>query len=198
MNLGLQVSSALRSTLQSVSSRSNNVMHVCVKLAAHSYTHYWAAVTSSTCLMCLGVLFGGKKSQEAVCVVWEISPVTMYHTKTAVVTWTHFYCNSSIESKKVLININTMPMFRSPPRTVQTPFSLHKKKKTEGKTWKKSNSSLLIYRRIFLFPQRLSLVFFSFFCVQDICRWEIMHIRRIHTSTVGFSVFQTLSCKANQ
>lgn len=42
----------------------------------------------------------------------------------------------------------------------------------------------------FPFPPQFSLIFlklfFLLFCVQDIRRWKIMHIRRIHTSTVLF------------
>lgn len=125
----------------------------------------------------------------------------MYHTKTAetaVVTWTHFYCNSSIESKKVLININTMPMCRSPPRTVPTPFFPPQEKKERRKYMKKKATT-----RVFLFTgggfsflHRGFLSSFStFFCVQDIRRGKIMHIRRIHSSTAGFSFLKLFPVK---
>lgn len=53
--------------------------------------------------------------------------------ETRAATWTHFYCNSSIESKKVLININTMPMLKSPPRTPSDPpFLSTRKQKRQG------------------------------------------------------------------
>lgn len=42
-----------------------------------------------------------------------------------------FYCNSSIESKKVLININTMPMLKSPLSTPPAPVSPHQEREKE-------------------------------------------------------------------
>lgn len=48
-----------------------------------------------------------------------------------------FYCNSSIESKKVLININTMPMLKSPLSTPPAPVSPHEER--ERKKEKKQN-----------------------------------------------------------
>lgn len=53
------------------------------------------------------------------------------------VTWTHFYCNSSIESKKVLININTMPMLKSPLSTPPTPLFPPRGKKQKKRERKK-------------------------------------------------------------
>lgn len=132
-----------------------------------------------------------KQQEAAVCVVWES---TMHQQKTAesaVVTWTHFYCNSSIESKKVLININTMPMFRSPPRTDSTPpRSLHKKKKREKekheKKKKKATTRVVLFTGggfSFFPPPRLSLDLSPFLCTwHTSLENNVMHIRRIRTS----------------
>lgn len=113
-----------------------------------------------------------------------------------------FYCNSSIESKKVLININTMPMFKSPLGTTPTPFpSMRKEKKIKNKkkivapavvsivAWKK--------RQVFLI-YRISTAdsFPFFFCIQDVRHWK----NNAHTKDTHLhgTFFKTFSCKANQ
>lgn len=164
-------------------------MHECVRPVAQSYTQSGRDVKLRA--LCDWESYLGEKAQSSLC---SLRISTMYHTQTtetAVVTWTHFYCNSSIESKKVLININTMPMFQLPPRTIPTPFfpPQEKKKREKEKHEKSDNSSLLIYRRrIFHFSTAAFSRLFLLFCVQDIRLWKIMHIRRIRTSTVGFSL----------
>lgn len=95
-------------------------------------------------------------------------------TEKLTITWTHFYCNSSIESKKLLININTMPMLKLRSSTPRAPLSLHEETKREkegeekkkkgmehllrcpSKTWKKSNN--------FIYTRRISIsIRFLFF-----------------------------------
>lgn len=112
-----------------------------------------------------------------------------------------FYCNSSIESKKVLININTMPMFKSPPSN-PPPFPPRGKKKKKLKTKKiaaPSVAPIITWKK-----RQVFLIYRIFHCWQDSFLFiygtygagKIMHIRRIHTSTAH--CFKTLSCKANQ
>lgn len=188
-NLCPHVPSALRYV-----SKWNKVVHVCQ--AGNTFLQSGRDVELRALYDCECYLAG-----SSLCSL-RISTATMYHTKTAetaVVTWTHFYCNSSIESKKVLININTMPMFRSPPRTVPTPFFPPQEKKREGNTWKKkATTRVFIYRRrIFLFAPRLSLIFFSFhLCTGHTSRENNAHTKdKLLHSWILF--FETLSCKAN-
>lgn len=131
----------------------------------------------------------------------RISMATMHHTKTAetaIVTWTHFYCNSSIESKKVLININTMPMFRSPPRTVPTPFFPPQEKKREGKTWKKQQlkSSYLQEEDFPFSTAAFSHLFLLFLCTGHVSLENNAH-RKDTNLQLDFLFSETLSCKAN-
>lgn len=123
----------------------------------------------------------------------------MYHTKTAetaVVTWTHFYCNSSIESKKSsdkykhYADVSITSAYRSDPPPPFPP----QEKKWEGKNMEKKKQQLESSYLQEDFPFLVSaLSLFLLFCVQEITnRW------RINTSTVEFSFFfETLSCKAN-
>lgn len=127
----------------------------------------------------------GKTAGSSLCSLRiSAAAAAMYHTKTAesaVVTWTHFYCNSSIESKKVLININTMPMFfdhlrvpiRSPPPL--TFPSTRKKREKEKHEKKKATTRVFLFTGGgFSFSHRGVLSVFHLFCVHDIRRWEIM------------------------
>lgn len=138
-------------------------MHECVRPVAQSYTQSGRDVKLRA--LCDWESYLGEKAQSSLC---SLRISTMYHTQTtetAVVTWTHFYCNSSIESKKVLININTMPMFQLPPRTIPTPFFPLQEKKERRKNMKKATTRVFLFTGggFFIFLPRLSLVFFSFF-----------------------------------
>lgn len=110
-------------------------VRMCVKQTPHSQTHthrltflvrqhqiFLSSVTSNSQACLIGALDH----------VWKSEDTQRKTAETTAVTWTHFYCNSSIESKKVLININTMPMLKSPLSTPPTPLSLHEEK-TERK-----------------------------------------------------------------
>lgn len=97
--------------------------------------------------------------------------------KTTTVTWTHFYCNSSIESKKVLININTMPMFKSPFGNPPTPPSLHEERKEKKFKTKKlvapAVAPIITWKKATSFPYLQDFhCWQGVFCIRDVRRWK--------------------------
>lgn len=86
--------------------------------------HFFRSLVTSKSCLCLETELLCNARQTQICKETHNRGKKRKERKTAetrAATWTHFYCNSSIESKKVLININTMPMLKSPPTTPFNP-----------------------------------------------------------------------------